>query len=122
MIFSLGFSFFKNLPFTLVLLLVLQRFGRRQWGWISELSTKDRIVSLHPINADGTLGRDEVDVKYSPKDKVHSGWTLLGRATTVVGANRNAEESGGIPKEKHTEVRDEVDDNVVGGKIDKISS
>ena len=106
----------------LVLLLVLQRFGRRQWGWIPELSTKDRTVSLHPINSDGTLGGDEVDVNYFPEDRVHSGWTLLGRATTVVGANRNVGESGGIPKEKHTEVRDEVNDNVVGGRTQKISS
>ena len=106
----------------MVLLLVLQRFGRRQWGWISELSTKDRTVSLHPINADGTLGGDRVDVNYFPKDKVHSGWTLLGRATTVVGANRNVDESGGIAEGKHAEVRDEVNDNAIGGEIDKISS
>ena len=27
-------------------------------------------------------------VKFYPEDKVHSGWALVGRATTVVGASR----------------------------------
>ena len=76
----------------LVLLLVLQRFGRRQWGWISELSTEDSTVSLHPINGYRTLGGGEVGVKFYPKYKVHSSRTLFGRGTTVVGANRNAED------------------------------
>ena len=80
----------------LVLLLVLQRFGRRQWGWISELSAENHSVSLHPINADGILGGGEVDVNFHPEDKIHSSWTLLGRATTVVGANMDEEANDGI--------------------------
>jgi len=88
----------------LVLLLVLQRFGRRQWGWISELSTGDCTVSLHPINSDGTLGSDEVGVNFYPEDKVHSNWTLLGRATTVVGANIDVEHNSGTTVGEHAEV------------------
>jgi len=84
----------------LVLLLILQRFGRRQWGWISELSTEDCSVSLHPISFDGTLGGGNVVVKFYPEDKVHSSRTLFGRGTTVVGANRNVE--------------DKVEDDAVG--------
>ena len=98
----------------LVLLLVLQRFGRRQWGWISELSTEDSTVLLHPINADGTLGGDEVGVKFYPEDGVHSSWTLLGRATTVVGANRDAEDNSGTTVGEHTVVHGEAEDNGVG--------
>ena len=98
----------------LVLLLILQRFGRRQWGWISELSTEDSAVSLHSINADGTLCGDEVGVNFYPKDEVHSSWTLLGRATTVVGANRVAEDKGGTTVGEHTEAHGEVEDDVFG--------
>ena len=90
-ILSSGCSFFENLPLMLVLLLVIQRFGRRQWGYISELATENRPVLLRAINADGTLGVDKVVVNFFPGDKVHSTWGLLGRATTVVGANRNKE-------------------------------
>jgi len=113
-IFSSGFSFFKNLPLMLVLLLVLQRFGRRQWGWISELSTEDCTVSLHPINADGTLCGDEVGVKFYPEDKVHWSRTLFGRGTTVVGANRDAEDKSGTIVGEHTEDHGEVGDDGVG--------
>jgi len=87
-IFSSGFSFFKDLPLLLVLLLVLQRFGRRQWGYIPELATESYSVLLHPIDADGTPCKGEVAVNFYPEDKVHSGWALLGRATTVIGANQ----------------------------------
>jgi hypothetical protein len=88
----------------LILLLVLQRFGRRQWGWVSELNTENRTISLLPVNTDGTLGGDEVDINFHPEDKVHSSWALLGRATTVVGANRDREASSGSE-----------DDNTAGG-------
>jgi hypothetical protein len=84
---SSHFSLFEQLPLTLVLFLVLQRFGPRQWGEISELIAKEHLVSLHPVNADGTLDEDQAGVNFYPKDRVHSGWSLLGRATTVVGAN-----------------------------------
>ena len=94
-IFSSAFSFFKDLPLALVLLLVLQRFGRRQWGYISELTGSAHTVSLHPMNVDGTLSEEEIGVKFHPEDRIHSGWSLLGRATTVVGASRE-EGSGGI--------------------------
>ena len=98
----------------LVLLLVLQRFGRRQWGWISELSTEDCTVSLHPINTDGTLGGGNIGVKFYSEDKVHSSWTLLGRATTVVGASRNAEDKDGTTEGELTEVHGEIKDDDVG--------
>ena len=98
----------------LVLLLVLQRFGRRQWGWISELSTEDCTVSLHPINADGTLGGGNVGVNFYPEDEVHSSWTLLGRATTVVGANRKAEDKVGTTGGELTEAHGEIEDDGVG--------
>ena len=98
----------------LVLVLVLQRFGRRQWGWISELSAENHSVSLHPINADGTLGGDEVDVKFYPEDKIHSSWTLLGRATTVVGANMDVEDNGGITGGEHAKAHGEVKDDNAG--------
>ena len=87
MIISSGFSFFKNLPLLLVLLLVLQRFGRHQWGCISELTQESHSVLLHPIDAGGVDGKDEVAVNFFPEDMIHSAWSLLGRATTVVGAN-----------------------------------
>jgi hypothetical protein len=99
-ILSSGFSFFKNLPLLLVLLLVLQRFGRRQWGYIPELSREDRSVLLHPIHAGGSLDEDEVPINFYPDDKVHSGWSLLGRATTVVGANRNDDRCASVSSTK----------------------
>jgi len=92
----------------LVLLLILQRFGRRQWGQISELTAEDHSVSLHPTNADGTLGKDKVGVNFHPEDKVHSSWALLGRATTVVGASRKGEGDNATTKGEHTEVKDDV--------------
>ena len=73
----------------LVLLLVLQRFGRRQWGYIPELATEDHHVLLHPVNADGTLSEGKVAINFDPDDKVHFAWALLGRATTVVGASKD---------------------------------
>ena len=97
----------------LVLLLVLQRFGRRQWGWISELSTEDYTVSLHPINGYRTLGGDEVGVKFYPEDNVHSSRTLFGRGTTVVVANRNAEDKGGTAVGEHTEAHGEVENDMI---------
>ena len=84
----------KNSPLCWVLLLVLQRFGRRQWGHIFELTTENHSVSLYPINPDGTLGGDEVEVNFYPDGEIHSSWTLLGRATAVIGANRNEGNSG----------------------------
>ena len=55
--------------------LVLQRFGRRQWGEISELTAEDHSVSLLPVNVDGTLDEDEVGVSFYPGDKLYSGWS-----------------------------------------------
>jgi len=98
----------------LVLLLVLQRFGRRQWGWISELTAEDHSVLLHPINANGTLGENKVGINFHPEDKVHSSWTLLGRATNVVGASRKGEGYNATTKGEHTEVHREVRDDAAG--------
>ena len=42
---------------------------------------------LHPVNADGSLGTDEIGVNLHPTDKIHSGWSLLDRARAVIGAN-----------------------------------
>ena len=78
----------------LVLLLILQRFGRRQWGHISELSAQDHTVLLYPTKPDGTLDKEEEGVKFFPDDEIHSSWTLLGRATTVVGANMKEDGRG----------------------------
>jgi hypothetical protein len=96
---SSQFSLFKHLPLTLVLLLVLQRFGPRQWGEISELTTTKHSVLLHPVNTDGTLAEDETGVNFYPEDRIHSGWSLLGRATTVVGASagRNVDPAKASP-------------------------
>ena len=101
----------------LVLLLVLQRFGRRQWGQISELTAEDHSVLLHPTNADGTLGGDKVGVNFHPEDKVHTSWALLGRATTVVGASRKVEGDNATTKGEHNEVKDDV----VGAASRKVS-
>ncbi|KAF9649100.1 hypothetical protein BDM02DRAFT_3167171 [Thelephora ganbajun] len=116
-ILSSGFSFFKNLPLTLVLLLLLQRFGRRQWGHIPELTTPNHTVALHPVNDDETLGKDEIVVNFHPEDKVHSSWSLLGRATTVVGANRTAANDGGNTSGGCVEAQGsgETEDGAVGG-------
>ena len=78
---------FKHLPLVLVLLLALQRFGDRQWGNIVELASAEHPILLHPVTEDGTLGTEEAGVSFHPEDKVHSGWSLLGRATTVIGAS-----------------------------------
>jgi len=59
---------------------------------------------LHPIDAGGSLGGDEVGVNFHPEDKVHSSRALLGRTTTVVGTSKKGE---------HTEVHREVKDDVV---------
>lgn len=88
MIVSSGFSFFKNLPLLLVLLLIFQRFRRGQWGYTSELSTENHSVLLHPVNAGGTLGKKKVVVNFFPDDMVHSTKSLFGRGTAVIGANR----------------------------------
>ena len=90
---SSGCHFSEELPLILVLLLVLQRFGRRQWGYIPELSTEDHRVLLHPVNDDGTLGGGKVAINFDPDDEVHSAWALLGRATTVVGASKDGGDS-----------------------------
>jgi hypothetical protein len=114
-IFSSGFSFFKNLPLTLILLLVLQRFGHCQWGNISELTTDNHTVSLHPVNADGTLGEEEADVSFYQEDMVYSSWTLLGRATTVVGAKREGEDNSEDPGSERSEPQRGVgDDDTLG--------
>jgi hypothetical protein len=106
---SSDFSFLEDLSLLLVLLLVIQRFGRSQWGFIPELSTEDHSVLLHPI-AGGTLGEDEVAVNFYPEDKVYSGWSLLGRATTVVGANRNNNGRARVSSRKVLNKADEVQD------------
>ena len=93
-ILSSRFSFINEPSLLLVLLLVLQRFGRSQWGYIPELSTEDHSVLLHPIRAGGTLDDNKVAVNFDPDDKVHASWSLLGRATTVVGASKNKEWDG----------------------------
>ena len=103
-IFSSGFSFFGNLPLLLVLLLILQRFGRRQWGYIPELSTEGQPVLLHPIDANGALGKGKVPVNFYPEDMVHSGWSLLGRATTVVGANHHQQGGSTTTEGEHAKV------------------
>ena len=111
-IISSTFSFFDNLPLLLVLLLVLQRFGHTQWGYISELGGESESVMLHPIDAGGGLGTGEVAVKFDPKDRIHLFWSLLGRATTVVGANSSEQSDRKIAEENHTvePVHDRVDD------------
>ncbi|KAF9783684.1 hypothetical protein BJ322DRAFT_1109538 [Thelephora terrestris] len=83
---SSGCRFSEDISLTLVLLLVLQRFGRRQWGYIPELTTEDHCVSLRSMEADEASGEGEVTINFHPEDKVHSTWALLGRATTVIGA------------------------------------
>ena len=93
-ILSSRFSLFEHLPLVLVVLLVIQRFGRRQWGEISELTAEGHSVLLHPVNADGALGEGEVGVSFYPGDRVYSWWSLLGRATTVVGASGARTEGG----------------------------
>ena len=69
---------------------------------------------LHPINADGTLDTGEVGVNFYPDDKVHSSWTLLGRATTVVGANKNGEGNNRVTQgESAAETCGEVGDYAI---------
>ena len=99
----------------LVLLLLLQRFGHRQWGNISELTTEDRTVSLYPIDVDGSLGKEAVGINFFPEDTVHSSWTLLGRATTVIGANREGDGGDGNSRREPGEARYEGDDGAAIG-------
>ena len=107
MIFSSRFSYFKDLPLALVLLLVLQRFGRRQWGRIPELTEENHTVLLHPVDTGGTLSEEEVDVNFYPEDKINSSRSLLGRATTVVGASRKGEDGpvGPVPRNSPEEIQ-----------------
>jgi hypothetical protein len=118
-IISSRLSLFEDLPLMLVLLLVLQRFGRRQWGEIFQLTTVENSVLLHPVNADGTLDKDEVGVNFYPEDKVHSGWSLLGRATTVIGASFGRKPSGTPTRGGHVRAQDKVEDGVTGIKVDE---
>src|SRR5258708_18761446 len=53
-----------------------------------EVGADSDSVLVDPINGGGTLGEEEVAVNFFPEDMVHSAWSLLGRATTVIGANR----------------------------------
>ena len=103
---------FEHLPLVLVLLLVLQRFGRRQWGDILELASEKHSVLLHPVIEDGTLGTEEASVEFHPEDKVHSGWSVLGRATTVIGASTGRKGNGGRAKEGHIGARGETEDDI----------
>ena len=86
-------SLFSDLQLTLVLLLVLQRFGPRQWGEISELTLSEHSILLHPINEDGELGEEPHCISFHPEDRIHSGWSILGRATNVIGASDVGETS-----------------------------
>ena len=58
---------------------------------------------MNPVNLDGTLGTDEVDIDFDPGDKVHSSWSLLGRATTVVGAKRHKRDGNGTAEGERTD-------------------
>ena len=115
---SSRFNLFGHLPLVLVLLLVLQRFGRRQWGEISELAADGHSVSLCPVNADGALGEGKVDVNFYPTDKVYSEWPFLGRATTVVGANVEGDGSDTTSKKEHVLSQDKTRDDVIGTTVD----
>jgi hypothetical protein len=65
---------------------------------------------LHPVNADGTLGEEEANINFYQEDRVYSSWTLLGRATTVVGANREGEDNSGDPGGERSEPQHGVGD------------
>ena len=49
-------------------------------------------------------------VNFYPEDKVHSGWSLLGRATTVVGASASGGDGNGGP-----ECQDAAKGGIIGG-------
>ena len=91
----------EQLPLVLVLLLVLQRFGRRQWGEIPELGSEKHSVLLHSVTEGGALRKEEVGVDFYPEDGVYSGWSLLGRATTVIGASTGRKGNSGLAEERH---------------------
>ena len=114
---SSQFSLFDHLPLVLVLLLVLQRFGLRQWGQIAELTTADHSILLHPVNEDGTLGEGELGVNFHPEDNIYSGWSLLGRATTVLGADVKGSGSGASTKEGHAESQGKTRDDATGSTV-----
>jgi len=63
-------------------------------GEISEFTTTGHSVLLHPIDVDGRFGEDEVGVNFHPEDNIYSGWSLLSKVTTVVGANVKKDGSG----------------------------
>jgi len=109
---STRIGLFEHLPLVLVLLLVLQRFGRCQWGEIPEITSEKHSTLLYAVTEDGTLGSEEASVDFHPEDKVHSRWTLLGRATTVIGASIRRKGSGRRAKEGHVEARHETGDDV----------
>ena len=117
-ILSSGFSLFKHLPLVLVLLLVLQRFGHRQWGEITELTAGGHSVLLHPIDVNGSLGAGEVGVNFYPTDKVYSGWSILGRATTVMGASTEGAGGGPPAREGHVKSSKTTGDDIVGAAVD----
>ena len=104
----------------LILLVILQRFSRRKWGYIPELTTENYSGLLHPINADRTLGRDNVGIDFYPEGKVHSRWTLLSRATAVIGANRGGEANSRIVEGECAEAQRDKD-SAVGGASRKVS-
>jgi len=97
----------------LVLLLALQRFGDRQWGNIVELASAEHPISLYPVTEDGALGTEEAGVSFHPEDKVHSGWSLLGRATTVIGASTEKKGNDGPAKDGRVDAQGDAGDDPV---------
>ena len=116
---STQIGLFEDLPLVLVLLLALQRFGCRQWGHIPELTSEKHSVFLHRVTEDGTLEAEEADVNFHPEDKLHSGWSLLGRATIVIGASVGTKGSGRLAEEEHVHARGEMGDNVAETTADE---
>jgi len=110
---STRIGLFEDLPLVLVLLLILQRFGPRQWGDIPELTSEKRSILLYSATDDGTLGTEEVNVEFHPEDEVYSGWSLFGRATTVIGAGTGMKGNGGPAEEGRIGARGGVGDDAV---------
>ena len=105
-----------------ILLVILRRFECYQWGYISKLTTENHSVLLHPINADETLGGNNVGAKFYLEGKVHSRRTLLGRATTVIGTNRVGEADSRIIEGEHAEVQRDNEDTAVRGASTKLNT
>ena len=81
---SHGINFVQNLPHFLVLLLAFQRMSQEDWGINTHLRRLDASGCLHFSLPESS----PVNVVINPDDVVYRQFSLQGRGTTVVGADK----------------------------------